>query len=171
MKNTKWIIFIFVLTFVLAAAFSGATVMLSDINVALMIVILCVVVALGIVCDMMGVAVLSANEATFHAMASKKIKGAKESVALLRSAPKVSSICNDVIGDICGIISGSIGATLALYISSLGMNITLSSVLTAAAISTITVGGKAAAKELAQKKCDEITFIMGKARSRFTRKK
>ena len=45
----------------------------------------------------------------YHAMSSKKIKGAKKAVSFKKNADKVSSFCNDVIGDICGIISGSAG--------------------------------------------------------------
>lgn len=48
----------------------------------------------------------------FHSMAAHREKGAKEALMLLRSASRVSSVCNDVVGDICGIVSGSTAAVI-----------------------------------------------------------
>ena len=70
-------------------------------------------IALGIVFDMIGIAAASGTEREFHSMAAHKVRGAREAVWMLRNAEKVSSICNDVVGDICGIISGATGALIA----------------------------------------------------------
>ena len=45
-------------------------------------------------------------------MASRKVKGASVAVKLKKSADKTSSFCCDVIGDICGVISGAAGTTI-----------------------------------------------------------
>ena len=42
----------------------------------------------------------------------------KTAIKLIRSAPKVSSICADVIGDICGGVSGALSAIITMKIMS-----------------------------------------------------
>ncbi len=168
MKNNGFTIFIFLLTFILSALFSFVAIMLSDINVILLCVILLIVILIGIVADMAGVAVLSGDEARFHAMASQKIKGSKEAVKLIRNNAHVSSICNDVIGDICGILSGALGASLAAYIISKKLIADIFvSVLMGALISTLTVGLKAVAKKVAIAEANKIIFIIGKVQHFF----
>lgn len=106
---------------------------------------------------MVGVAVLSANEATFHAKAANKIYGAKKSVELIKNANRTSSICNDVIGDICGIISGALVAGLVVTL----WNTPFFAILLTAVISSITVGFKAIGKKLAIKNADNIIEKVG----------
>ena len=104
MKN-KWIIQVFIISFILSAIFSGLSSFLSDFNVIVLIVIILIVISIGILFDMVGVATLTAQEAPFHAMSTKKIKEATACINLLKNNTKVSSICNDIVGDICGIVS------------------------------------------------------------------
>lgn len=112
---------------------------------------------------MIGVATLTSKESSFHAMSSKKINGAKESISLLRNSNIVSSICNDVVGDICGIVSGSLGASLTTYlVITFHTNILWITILITSLISALTVGGKALGKQLAMKKSDKIVFGVGK---------
>ena len=101
----KWIIQVFIISFILSAIFSGLSSLLSDINVIVLFVIILIVIGIGILFDMIGVAALTAEEAPFHAMSSKKIKEAGACINLLKNNTKVSSICNDIVGDICGIVS------------------------------------------------------------------
>lgn len=163
MKKDYWIIKIFIFTFILATFFGALTTSISELNIIFLIIILIIVILIGIIFDMIGVSVLTSEEAGFHAMASKKITGAKETINLLRNSAKVSSICNDVIGDICGILSGALGTTLAISISTkLNCNLLIVSILIASFISTLTVGGKAFGKQIAVKKCDKIVYIVGK---------
>ena len=131
-----------------------------------MIIITVLVIIIGIIFDMIGTASLTSNEATFHAKSSRKIKGAKESLSLIKNSVKVASICNDVIGDICGIISGGMGAMVAISLANFfNTSILLTSMITSAFISSLTVGGKAIFKRVAIKKCDDIVFIVGKIKS------
>lgn len=164
MKNNNWLYKVFLLTFILAIFFSTITsVLTNNFNATILFVILLIVIFIGIVFDMIGVAVLTSNEATFHAMASKKIKGAKESIALIKNAVKVSSICNDVIGDICGIVSGGLAAVLTLSLCDyFALANTITSILVTSVVSSLTVGGKAICKTIATKKCDQITTVVGK---------
>ena len=77
---------------------------------AVALVVLAVFIGLGIVFDIVGVAVTAADPRPFHSMAAHREKGAKEALFLLRNASRVSSVCNDVVGDICGIVSGTTAA-------------------------------------------------------------
>lgn len=162
----SWTTKIFLLSFVLAAIFSGLSSYIANFNVIILFVILFIVMGIGILFDMVGVAVLSCKEAAFHAKASKKIKGAKESISLIKDATKVSSMCNDVIGDICGIISGSLGVAItAFLVSSFSLNLLFVTLLITALISAITVGGKSLCKGVATKKCEDIVFFVGKIKA------
>ena len=67
----------------------------------LSVIILIAVVLIGIIFDVIGVAVTIAPEEDFHAKATKKADGAKTSLNLIKNATKVANICADVIGDIC----------------------------------------------------------------------
>lgn len=167
MKKDNWILIVFLITFILSSIFGGITTLLSDINSILLLIILLVVIFIGIIFDMIGVAVLSSEEVGFHAMASKKIKGAKESITLLRNSVQVSSVCNDIVGDICGILSGALGTTLAIYIANNSIfDLALISILVASFISTLTVGGKALGKKIAVNNCDKIVFFIGKLKKK-----
>ena len=164
MKNNNWLYKVFLLTFILAITFSAITSLLTNTfsNIVLLIILL-VVIFIGILFDMIGVAILTSNEATFHAMAAKKINGAKESIALIKNAVKVSSVCNDVIGDVCGIISGGLAAVLTLSLCDyFDFSNTITSMVVTSTVSSLTVGGKAVFKTIATKKCDQITKIVGK---------
>src|SRR5699024_2906132 len=122
----------------------------------------------GILFDMLGIASTAANEAPFHAMASEKVKGAKESVIIIRNADKFASFSNDVIGDISGIVSGTASAIVVLQIAKLmghgegsAFQIILSVLLTSL-VAALTVGGKAMGKYFAINKSTNIIIVVGK---------
>ena len=126
--------------------------------------ILFIIVLIGIIFDIIGVSVTSADEAPFHAMASRKVSGAKEAIRLLRQAEKVSSICNDVIGDICGVVSGSASATIAVQILN-NFEFTwprMISLIMSALVAGLTVGGKAIGKTFAVNSSTKIVHTVGK---------
>ena len=136
-------------------------------NVLFIIIGLVLFILIGIIFDMIGVAVLAADEATFHAKASRKIKGARECISLIKNSNRASSVCNDVIGDICGIVSGTLTAALVVLIMD---NVYMAIFLTAV-VSSLTVGGKAIGKKIAIKKAESIVFFVGKVLSAFSFKK
>lgn len=162
---TRWALTIFLVTIVVSATISFASgEVMARSSMAVAFLILLIIVAVGILFDIVGVAVTSADEKPFHSMASRRVPGAKEAIRLLRNAGRVSSICNDVIGDICGVVSGAASATIAAraltYIDfswpqavSLGMS---------ALVAGLTVGGKAVGKTVAIRSCTEIVFLVGK---------
>ena len=172
-KEINWIYKVFLLSFIFSVIFSGvSTVLVENLNTIALTIILIAVIIIGIIFDMIGVAVLTSEEASLHARASKKIRGAKEAISLLKNSTKVSSICNDVIGDICGIVSGSLGAVLTLTIvNTFKLPNTITTMIITAIIGAATVGGKAMCKGIATKNSDTIVFTVGKIKSFFTFKK
>ena len=126
--------------------------------------ILLVIIFIGIVFDIIGMAVASADEKPFHSMASRKIPGAQEAIRLLRNAERVSSICNDVVGDICGVVSGAAAATIAADIL---RNFDFSwpqiaSLVMSALAAGLTVGGKALGKGYAVSSSTKIVYGVGR---------
>ena len=116
-STVKWVLTIFFTTIFISGIISLVSEEIMDVsNIATAFLILLVIIFIGIIFDVVGVAVTSADEAPFHAMAARKVRGAREAIKLLRQAEKVSSICNDVVGDICGVVSGSASATIAVQL-------------------------------------------------------
>ena len=162
----KWFIEVFILTFVLSICFSYiSTNGVSHLNLVASILILILVIAVGIVFDIIGVAVTVANEEEFHAKATKKVKGAKTSIKLIKNAAKVANICADVIGDICGVLSGAISAMIASKITErFGVNLQF---VISAMVASLTVGGKALGKEIANKNSTPIVHCVGTFLNKF----
>lgn len=156
----NWIIIVFILTFALSLLFSMITNIISlKFGIIMTVLTIILVIGFGILFDIIGASSLTANEATFHSMGAKKIKGSKEAIKLIKNNDKVASICNDIIGDICGIISGGLGAVLAINISNkFNINVTFSTMLISAFVSALTVGGKAIFKGISIKYADRILY-------------
>lgn len=156
-SSSKWVLTVSLLSFSLSIIFSFITTLtVNSLPNPVAIVILLLVIVMGIIFDMISMAVTVAEEKDFHAKASRKLDGAKTSIKLIRNAPKVSSICADVIGDVCGILSGGIGAIVAMKITthySLDFDL---QVIISAIIAALTIGGKANFKVTAQKYSTQI---------------
>ena len=164
-KAARWVVTIFLVTILL----SGSISLLSDIlmensSMAVAFLILLFIILVGIVFDIIGMAVATADEKPFHSMAARKVPGAQESIALLRNAERVSSICNDVVGDICGVVSGSASATIAAQILS-NFEMTWPQIISlamSALAAGLTVGGKAIGKSFAVNSCTTIVHTVGR---------
>ena len=170
MKKDNWIIKAFLMTFFIALIFSAiSNVIVNGCNNFVILIILCLVfILIGIFFDIIGTAVLTANEASFHAKSSKKIKGSKEGVYLVKN----SSICSDVIGDICGIVSGSVAAMLSILVSNkTNFSLVIVTLLISSLVSSLTVGGKAIGKKFAIRNSDNIIFMVAKVMYKFKFKK
>ncbi len=124
---------------------------------------LLVFILIGIIFDIIGVAVATAQPAPFHSMASHKEQGAAESLRLLKNAEKVSSICNDVVGDISGIVSGSTSAAIVANLArDFSVNSVFISLLASGIVAALTIGGKAIGKTLAMNQNTRIVLAVGK---------
>ncbi len=165
-QTIRWVVTIFLVTIFISGTISliSEEVMGSS-GIITAFVILLTIVLIGILFDVIGVAVTSADETPFHAMAARKVPGARESIRLLRQAEKVSSICNDVVGDICGVVSGSASATIAVQLL---QNFEFSwprvvSLVMSALVAGLTVGGKAIGKTFAVNSSTAIVYFVGKS--------
>ena len=169
MQNKSWIIKVFILTFLICMLISGlSNFIATNSNLIILFIITIIIIFIGIIFDIIGTAVLTANEATFHAKASNKIKGSRESIKLIKNASNIANFCNDIIGDICGIVSGSMGAMIAITIANMfSLNTTLVALIVSSVISSIMVGGKAIGKNIAVRKGDKIIFKVGRILHRF----
>lgn len=165
LKTIRWVVTIFLVTIVISATISLISeeiMAVSGTFIAFMILLL--IVLIGILFDVIGVAVTSADDKPFHSMAARKVPGARESIQLLKNAERVSSICNDVIGDICGVVSGAASATIAARIL---MNFEFSwprfvSLAMSAVVAGLTVGGKAVGKTFAINSSTKIVHNVGR---------
>ena len=164
-KTIRWVVLIFIVTIFV----SGAISLLSDVlmensSMGVAFLILLLIILVGILFDVVGMAVASADEKPFHSMAARKVPGAQEAIRLLRNAERVSSICNDVVGDICGVVSGSAAATIAVQILT-HMEATWPKLITlamSALAAGLTVGGKAIGKGFAVRSSTKIVHSVGK---------
>ena len=170
-EQIKWFIQVFIMTFILSMLFSYISANgVSNLSLIPAILILILVIGIGIFFDIIGVAVTVANEHEFHAKASKKIEGSKASIKLIRNAPKVANICADVIGDICGVLSGAISALIAMKITEqFGLSFNIQFILSAT-VASLTVGGKALGKGVANNNSTKIVHAVGIVLNKFSRK-
>ena len=82
---------------------------------------------------------------------------------LLRNAGKVSSVCNDVVGDICGIVSGTTAAVIVTRLQeAFDLRNVLVSVAVTAVISGLTIGGKALGKTFAIQRSTKVVYWAGR---------
>ncbi|HEX3028258.1 MAG TPA: CNNM domain-containing protein [Clostridia bacterium] len=162
-KETKrWIIVITLISFVLSAFLNFVTSLLQDISVFISSSVVLIIIVINIIFDIIGTAVTAADEAPFHAMASRKLYGARQSIRLIRNADKVSNFCNDVVGDICGVISGAAGTYIIIKIvdmvGALNTESTIIGLAVTGLIASLTVGGKATGKSIAIKNSNYIVY-------------
>lgn len=167
--DIKWIITIVIIAFVISFGLSFvANSTIPNLSLVFGIILTLVFIFIGILFDIVGVAVTSADEAVFHSMASRKVKGASMAVKFKKSADKTSSFCCDVIGDICGVISGAAGTTIcAILVTKYHTDLLLTGLIVTAIISSITIGGKAIGKSFAINKSDIILYEFSKFISNF----
>ena len=176
-KNIRWVVTIFFITILISGTISLVSdQVMAGSSIVVAFCILLAIIFLGILFDVIGMAVATAEEKPFHSMASRKVPGAQEAIRLLRNAERVSSICNDVVGDICGVVSGSASATIAALILAnveSGWPKAVSLVMSAL-VAGLTVGGKAIGKTIAVQSCTEIVHLVGRVIhgwNRFRKKK
>ena len=171
-KTIRWVVTIFLVTIVVSAIISLVSEeVMAGSGTLVACLILLAIVLVGILFDIIGVAVTSAEDKPFHSMAARKVPGAKEAIRLLRNAERVSSICNDVIGDICGVVSGAASATIATQIIA---HFTFSwprmiTLIMSALVAGLTVGGKAIGKTFAINSSTKIVHTVGRVIGLFNR--
>ena len=164
-KTIRWVVTIFLVTILVSGIISliSEEIMAVSGTFVAFVILLCIVL-IGILFDIIGVAVTSADEKPFNAMAARKVPGARQAISLLHNAERVSSICNDVVGDICGVVSGAASATIAAQVLQ-NFNFTWPRVITlvmSAFVAGLTVGGKAIGKTFAINSSTAIVYTVGR---------
>lgn len=167
--DKRWILTIFIISFAISFSLSFVSeITVPNFNLIIGIIVTLLFIILGILFDIIGVSVTTADPKVFHSMNSRKVRGANVAVLFKKNSDKVSSFCCDVVGDICGVISGSTAVTIATLISkATSINIFLMTLLTTAVVASLTIGGKAIGKSFAVNKCDIILYEFSKFVSYF----
>ena len=175
-KENMWVwpIKIFFLAVALSLLFSiTSEIIMSGAGIVLALLCIIIFISISVITDMIGVAVTACSKEPFIAMASRKVRGAKEALFLIKNADRVASLSADVIGEVCGILSGAAGATVLAYIvansTSQAFEIVMASVVSAI-IAGLTIFGKAIIKRYAINNCNKIVLALGKILSVFTKK-
>lgn len=170
--NVKWIAQIALISFTISFGLSFVSeIAIPNLSVVWGILLTLAFVFIGILFDIVGVAVTGADEKVFHSMNSRQVKGSKVAVLFKKNADKVSSFCCDVIGDICGIVSGASASAVSVGLAAtFNWNLLLVSLTVAAVVASLTIGGKACGKSFAINKSDVILYEFAKIISIFYRK-
>lgn len=170
-RDRKWILVVTVLSFIISfimALISELIIPNAMVSVSIFLVL--VFIFLGIIFDIIGLAANTADPKIFHSMATKKVKGSKKAIELIKNKDKVSSLLNDVIGDICGVVSGSCGLAISITLASMfGTSKLLTTILITSIISSLTIGGKAFGKAIAINNANEIVFEFSKILNIFSK--
>jgi len=164
-KHNLWWLKVTVISFFLAGFFSFLSELTADAeHIVVTLLLLGFLILASILFDAIGTAVTSCDEAPIIAMASRKIYGAKTAMWLVKNNSTVASICNDVIGDIFGIISGACSAAIVLKLAiELGDSWQRwLAIVVAGVVSALTIGGKAFMKTIAIKNSKEFVFFVAK---------
>ena len=167
--NIKWCLTLMLAASIISVLLSFISeIAMKNVNLAVGMIVILAFIGIGVLFDTVGVAVTSADETPFHAMSSKKIKGAKMAVYLKKNSDKVSSFCCDVIGDICGIISGAAGVAVAVGLhNTFNLSSLVSSLIVTGFVAALTIGGKAFEKTIAINNGNKILYEFAKILSLF----
>lgn len=166
-----WVIKITIFTFlgaVICSFISQITTSRSDITVSIML--LAFMLLISIIFDGIGLSVASCSyeKISKYAKYKKQYEIAKK---LIKNAEKVNNVCADVVGDMCGILSGACGASIVLQLSVEGQTAHWVTIIVSSVIAAITVGGKASLKKIAVKNSEEFVFMSARIISIFTSNK
>lgn len=162
--DIKWIAIITLSAFLISIVFSLLSeIVISNVGTVVSITLLFLVILIGVIFDMIGISVTVADINTFNSMASKRVRGANLAVQFIKNAEKLSSFCNDVIGDICGIISGALSTSISvILVTKFRFNLLLTTLFITGLVAALTIGGKALGKSFAINKSNVILFQFSK---------
>ena len=162
--NFRWVSRIVIWSLVLSTVFTlVSSAALEEAGYVLAFGVLIALILLGILFDMVGVAVTAADETPFHSMAAHKGRGAKEAIRLIKNADRVACLCSDVVGDIAGIVSGT---TIAVVVARVAVDFSVSALVASLVVSGVvvglTIGGKALGKRAAIESSQDIVLFVAK---------
>ena len=163
--NTRWAMVIVAVA--LASSFFLSFISnraLANVTLGGALVILFLFILIGVMFDIVGTSVTAASSTPFHSMAARKVRGAKYALKIISAAGKVSNFCNDVIGDITGIVSGGAVVVIVGYFASTfawASNSVLLNLVLTSIVAALTIGGKALGKGIALNYSNTIIYYVG----------
>lgn len=166
-RSGRWALFVTFFTFAVTIALGLlSNNLFTIIPIGGALAIQFALVGAGVLCDLLGIAVATADMPPFLAMASKRVAGADKAIWLIKNAERVTNLFNDVLGDIFGVLSGFTGATIVVLlltsIKQLEMYELYAGVVMTSLIAALMVGGKAAGKAFAMRNSRNIVLGMGR---------
>ncbi|GGI95842.1 hypothetical protein GCM10010885_01910 [Alicyclobacillus cellulosilyticus] len=152
-RSVQFALMIAAISVPVSGVFDTSTIFLNEaawyVGAALVVLIIFV----GVLFDMLGIAAAAARETPFHAMAAKRIYGARQAIVIVRNAEKVASICSDMVGDIAGVLSGAgamaVAGQLSKSLPMAGGYEEFVLIATTALATALTIGAKAVGKTIA----------------------
>ncbi len=166
LKNASHALTVGIATFISAIIIVlGSEIFLGRVtSILFSFLLLIIIIMIGVIFDVIGVAAAVADEAPFHAQAAKKQTGAKQSISLIRNADRVANFCSDVVGDIAGTVSGAIGLSIIFRMASMdgSLNQVFLGTIMTATVAALTVSGKSLGKTFAINESNRIMYMVGK---------
>ena len=160
-NSTKWAFKVFILSISLSIIFSLVSQsLLPSLSPFFSIFVIVFFVFVSVIFDMVAVAFTSINKEQLDKF--KNENGYVMAVKLCERADKVASFGGDVVGDICGILSGAGGVSLVVNINIQNTNLNLVvTCLVSSLIAGITIFCKAIMKTYALQNCEQIAIMTG----------
>ena len=171
LKSKLWFFELFILSLLLCFVFSIISqLLLINANLAVALFLVLLLIFVSVVFDIIGVAVAASNIQPFLKMKNaQSSRGVDVAIKLVKNADRVSSICTDVVGDICSIVSGASGVAISIILISELPSVSgaFLSTFVSAIIASLTVVGKALGKNFALTSSTKIIHFVGKCLSIF----
>ncbi len=165
-KRYRWAIKMFVVSICLSSLFSLLSQsVLSTLGASITGALILIFIFISVIFDMIGIAVTSCDEEFFLKKIEENAPGSQIGLKLCHHSEKVCSFCADVVGDICGILSGAGGACVIMNISqhfTSQNSVILISTLVSSLIAGLTIFFKAIMKGRAIKHANQIILKIGK---------
>ncbi len=160
-SNIRWAYKTFVLSISLSIVFSVVSQSLfPNLSIFWSIFIIFFFIFVAVVFDMIGIAVASVTSELLDK--HKEKAGYKTAMTLCNNTEKVASFCGDVVGDICGILSGAGGVSLVLNMHIFDANVYfIVTCVVSSLIAGLTIFGKAIMKGYAVEHCDLVILKTG----------
>ncbi len=173
-KSKRWLVHIFLISLVLSLVFALLSqIILDKANLFFAVCLIIILIFVSVVADFVGVAVTACSIRPLLEQVERKTFGAKMALSIVKKADKTSSICSDVIGDICSILSGAGGVSITMQIVSSFPSVSylVLSLLINALLASLSIVGKAVGKTYALNNSLKIVLRVGKCFSFFHRKR
>lgn len=168
-RQRRWALLITLISFGLSFSITFVSeVFMRSMGLGVALVALFVLIGTGIAADIVGTAITAVDVKPFVAMAAKRIKGAKQSIWMIRRADRISNILNDVVGDITSIVSGAAGSAIVFYLMEFGISNTLGTMLMSATTAALIIGGKALGKHFALGRSHDVIAFVGRSMAAFS---